>query len=290
MSVSMSAASAPRQFTIASYNTLNLFDNIDDPDKKDEGTKPKSAESEAALAEVIRTSEADVIALQEVENIEILKQFRDQQGLAKEYPHVVLVEGNDKRGIDVALLSKHPIESVVSHKDTRFPVPGEKEDGHFLRDLLQADVTMPGNYPVRIFVAHLASKMGGERSDILREAEAKAAREIIKRETATFPNQSYVVLGDFNDTPDSPSVKALTTEDRSGWALQDTFAEQPEAVSYPTREKTAEKWGYKKIDHILASPALAELATESRVHHHPKDEVASDHWMVSTTFTLPQSA
>lgn len=287
MSMSVSA-SAPTQFRIATYNALNMFDDINDPDKDDDKMSPKSPESEAALAAVIRSSEADVIALQEVENIGALKKFRDSQGLQKDYPHVVLVEGNDRRGIDVALLSKHPIESVVSHKEARFPVDGEAEPGHFLRDLLQADITMPGDVPVRIFVTHLCSKIGGEKSDRLREAEALAAREIIKEQTANFPSQKYLIMGDFNDTPDSPAVKILTTPDESGWALEDTFADQPEAVSYPTREKSAAKWGYKKIDHILVSPQLAELATESRIHHHPKDELASDHWMVSTTFSLPK--
>ena len=57
---------AGRTFRIASYNVLNLFDNVDAPDKRDEGTPPKSAESQAALADVIEDSQADVIALQEV--------------------------------------------------------------------------------------------------------------------------------------------------------------------------------------------------------------------------------
>ncbi|MBT9588635.1 endonuclease/exonuclease/phosphatase family protein [bacterium] len=280
----MSAAIAPARFTLASYNVLNLFDNIDDPAKKDEDTPAKPQAEQAALSEVMLSSGADVIALQEVENLQILKTFRDQHGLAEAYPHLLLLEGNDKRGIDVALMSRHPIQNPVSHKETTFKVEGQKEKGHFLRDVLQADIEMPGGTPVRFFVTHFASKIGGQRADRLRKAEAKAAREIIQRETASFPGQRYVVMGDFNDTPDSIAVKTFTTPDKNGWALRDVFADQPETVSYPTSEETAQKWGYKKIDHILVSPALMDSFTGHQVHHHPADEQASDHWMVSSNF------
>ena len=276
----------PAQFLLASYNVLNLFDKVDDPGKKDEDTPAKSAASQAALAEVMQSSGADVIALQEVENIDILTAFRDQNGLAKGYPHLLLLEGNDNRGIDVALMSKYPIENPVSHKETTFKVEGETKKGHFLRDVLQADIEMPGKMPVRFFVTHFASKLGGQRSDRLRKAEAKAAREIIQKETANFPGQRYVLMGDFNDTPDSPAVKTFTTPDKDGWAMRDVFADAPDTVSYPTSEKTAAKWGYKKIDQILVSPALMESFRGHQVHNHPADQEASDHWMVSSRFEV----
>lgn len=281
----MNSVASGGSFRIASYNVLNLFDKVDDPDKRDEGTRPKSVESERALAQVMEDSGADVIALQEVENIDILTQFRNSNGLADDYPHVVLVEGNDGRGIDVALLSKHPIKNVESHKDEVFPIEGEESRG-FLRDLLQADIEIPQYGEVRFFLNHFASKRGGDRADRMREAEAKAAREIIKRETADFPSGHYVMLGDFNDTPDSESVQILTRKDSDGWGLVDAFRKEPDTVSYPTSEKTARKWGYKRIDQILLSPKMAATQVEEQVHKHPQSEEASDHWMVSADFQL----
>ncbi len=277
---------SPARFTVASYNVLNLFDNVDDPGKKDEGTPAKSAESQAAVAEVMVSSGADVIALQEVENLEILTAFRNQNGLGKTYPHLLLLEGNDNRGIDVALMSKYPIQNPVSHKETTFKVEKEEKPGRFLRDVLQADIEMPGKIPVRFFVTHFASKLGGERSDRLRKAEARAAREIIQKETAAFPGQRYVLLGDFNDTPESPAVKTFTTPDKNGWAMRDVFADAPDTVSYPTDEEAAAKWGRKKIDQILVSPQLMESFQGHQVHHHPADQQASDHWMISSRFEV----
>ena len=281
----MNSVASRGSFRVASFNVLNLFDKIDDPDKRDEGTHPKSVESERALAEIMESSEADVIALQEVENIDILTQFRNSNGLADDYPHVVLVEGNDGRGIDVALFSKHPITNVESHKDEVFPIEGQKDRG-FLRDLLQADIEIPDYGPVRFFVNHFASKRGGKRADSMREAEAQAARNIIKRETADFPGQKYVMLGDFNDTPDSKSVQTLTRKDNDGWGLVDAFRDEPDTVSYPTSERTARKWGYKRIDQILLSPEMAKDQVEEQAHKHPRSEDASDHWMVSADFAL----
>ena len=279
----MNIAARSNSFRIASYNVLNLFDKIDDPNKRDEGTPAKSAQSMAALADVMEDSHADVIALQEVENIDILTQFRDQNHLKDDYPYLTLVEGNDGRGIDVALLSKHPINNVVTHKDETFPVKGQEDRG-FLRDLLQADIDIPDYGPVRFFLSHFASKRGGERADIMREAEATKAREIIKRETANFPSQKYVIMGDFNDTPDSPAAQTLTKKDGDGWGLVDAFRDKPDMVSYPTNPKTARKWGYKRIDHILLSPQMAADQVGDQVHKHPESREASDHWMVSADF------
>ena len=284
----MNIGAHPSTLRIASYNVLNLFDKIDNPDKKDEGTPPKPEAAQKALAEVIDASEADVFAFQEVENLEILTEFRDNHGLAEEYPYLVLVEGNDNRGIDVALMSKHPINNVKTHKDAKFKVPGEGDRG-FLRDVLQADIDIPAYGPVRFFATHFASKLGGERADRMREAEAGAAREIIKAETRDFPGQKYVVMGDFNDSPDSPAVQTMLKKDESGWGLVDGFRNEPDAVSYPTNPKTAKKWGYKRIDQILMSPEMAATQKSEAVFKHDKSADASDHWMVTADFSLNAS-
>lgn len=280
--------SAGQSFRIASYNVKNLFDNIDDPDTADEGTPAKPATELKALAAVIDASDADVLSLQEVENIDVLTEFRDTYGLAEEYPHLVLIEGNDRRGIDVAMMSKHPITNVKSHKDEVFDVRGQEPRG-FLRDLLQADIEIPKYGPVRFFSAHLASKIGGERAEAMREAEATAARAIIKEEVRDFPGQKYVVMGDFNDSPDSKAVQTFLEKDSDDWAMLDGFREQPDAVSYPTSEKTARKWGYKRIDQILVSPEMAATQVDQSVLKHAQSKAASDHWMVMADFQL-QSA
>ena len=69
---------------------------------------------------LIKLVGADVIALQEVENLDTLRRFRaDYVGGPKAYPYTVLVDGNDPRLIDVAVMSKHPIVHVRSNQPLR---------------------------------------------------------------------------------------------------------------------------------------------------------------------------
>ena len=117
----------------------------------------------------------------------------------------------------------------------------------------------------------------------MREAEAKAARVIIKRETANFPSQKYVMLGDFNDKPDSESVQILTRKDSDGWGLVDAFREEPDTVSYPTSERTARKWGYtvkgiaagepmhEKVPYLLDHMAADAAALIAAIERHAAD-------------------
>ena len=43
----MNSVASRASFRVASYNVLNLFDKVDDPDKRDEGTRPKCTWSES---------------------------------------------------------------------------------------------------------------------------------------------------------------------------------------------------------------------------------------------------
>lgn len=70
--------------------------------------KAKDPDDTEEIAERILNMDLDVLAVQEVENIEILKEFNKEQ-LGGLYPHKVLIEGNDNRFIDVGLLSKLPL-------------------------------------------------------------------------------------------------------------------------------------------------------------------------------------
>ena len=54
------------------------------------------------LSEVILYKSPDILILQEVENIDVLEQLQKKYLLSSGYNHARLVEGKDKRGIDVA--------------------------------------------------------------------------------------------------------------------------------------------------------------------------------------------
>ena len=74
-------------------------------------------------AHVIADLNADVVCLMEVEDRVGLQRFHDdvldarylQPAGGPPYEHVLLVDGNDARGIDVAILSRHPVLWLRTH-------------------------------------------------------------------------------------------------------------------------------------------------------------------------------
>ena len=80
----------------------------------------KPAAERQIIARRIKDMGADVLAVQEVEDIDTLRRF-NRDDLGRMYPFVVLVEGNDPRLIDVGILSRYPIGAVVSWQHARHP-------------------------------------------------------------------------------------------------------------------------------------------------------------------------
>lgn len=273
------------QIRVTSYNYLNLYDGIDDPNVKDEGTPEKSLEQRQAGGQVLRELDSDVVSFQEIEKGSLL-----HSELQREVPDtydVVHIDGNDERSSDVAFASKHRVVGVKSHKEHRYTLPGDPEVQKFRRDLLEVDVELPGGIPLKVFTVHFKSKRGGAASDILREGEAREARKLIKESVKDLPHQNYIVMGDFNDSPETPTAKALTEIDKDGWGLVDITAQAGNSTpTYPTGEEDAKKWGSKRIDYIMTSPELAQKLVSVSVHRTPATYVASDHFPLTATFNL----
>ncbi len=233
---------------LATYNIRNLFDGIQDPGKEPEKAKPEK--EKVALSQAIHEINADVIGLQEVENKGVLTQFRDQYLSDMGYREVVLIEGNDTRGIDVALFSRFPVTAVKSHKEVRFPVPGEAQPVGFSRDLLQVRIQGPNNYTFTVFVAHLKSQHGGDEADIRREAEARAAQQIIAAFQKANPRENVVVMGDFNDTPLQKPIQPLV----NGLGLTDIIMKD---LGNDAWVFTYHPQQYRsRIDYLLLSPSM----------------------------------
>src|SRR5215213_7989136 len=201
---------------------------------------------------VIRDVDADILAVVEAENRVLLKTFghyvvdrvNDElpQGQRKEpYTSVMLIDGNDDRGIDVGLMTKEDfdIEDMRSHvhdlDDSGEPI--------YSRDCPEYAVTTPTGESVWVLPNHFKSKFGGNDADSIAKREAQATRtaEIYERLRDTG-HDSVVVLGDFNDTPDSAPLQPLL----KGSDLKDVS-----------------KHENFKIDYILLSPALFDRVTSA---------------------------
>ena len=118
--------------------------------------KGKDPAETAKLVERISEINVDVLAIQEAEDIDTLREFvrDDLDGL---YRYVVLVEGNDPRLIDVGLLSKVPLGAITSWQT--IPDPAAPSRRLFSRDLLQVEVLRASGSArlLTVFVTHLKS-------------------------------------------------------------------------------------------------------------------------------------
>jgi endonuclease/exonuclease/phosphatase family metal-dependent hydrolase len=210
-------------------------------------------------AKVIQDVNADILCVVEAEDRITLTRFNDQllKAANATYSSIMLIDGNDDRGIDVGLLTRpgYAIESVVSHVDDR-----DEQGGRiFSRDCPEYTVHVNDTTSILILLNHLKSKGYGAKaqSDARRKAQAQRVREIYDLRRSQG-RELIAVVGDFNDTPDSDPLQPLLG---AGSDLQDIFVHpqfQGDGHSGTFGNGTAAE----KFDYILLSPALfAAVAT-----------------------------
>ena len=279
------ASARADEITLATLNVHNLFDANNDPYRQDEDTPAKSAESQAVLAAAIKGLGADLLAVQEVESREVLEQF-NRTRLGGMYAHVVCIEGNDGRGIDVALLSKLPVVLAATYQHRRWPAAGGLPHAtSFARDVLRVRVRAPDQTTIELLVLHLKSKSGGESSDPWRSREVEEVRAIVREITGEQPELPLAVLGDFNDLPAAPPLSALFDPNA-----------QPRLLDLTREVLLADRWSFvyngerQQLDYFLATQPLRERLVPGSVRFHRLPPEATDHSAVSATFDLPGAA
>jgi endonuclease/exonuclease/phosphatase family metal-dependent hydrolase len=240
--------------------------------------KGKPEDEREKIAERIKTMDVDVLAVQEVEDIDTLKRF-EQDYLGGIYPYEVLVEGNDPRLIDVGVLSKLPVRGITSWQNEIHPEdPNNKVFG---RDLLEVEIynetrskklfTMYNNHLKSHYVSYDQDQEEGKKAaDARRLRQAETIVRIVDDQMR--PGSAYIVLGDMNDPPTSkpllPLVKAKPTKLVN--ALKDPIETRPAKEDDPPPDSTAWTHRYKPsgkpaqyelFDQIWLSPSLAEKQT-----------------------------
>lgn len=189
----------------------------------------QSDDTRQLTALAIATTRADIICMQEVDNIEALKAFEYGylfKMIGQGYRQKYTTAGNDSRGIDVAVMMRsetiqgQPIEFVrmTSHAYVTFEQFGlftpeiaalgqVAGDRIFRRDCLEVDLTV-GGLPLTLYLVHFKS-MGSPRNGLdgreatmpLRIAEAQAVRRIIEERFGKdhAADKRWAICGDMND-------------------------------------------------------------------------------------------
>lgn len=237
----------------------------------------KDPENAAIIAERIKRMNVDVLAVQEVEDVDALKEFNTML-LNDMYPYIGCIEGNDPRLIDVGIMSKLPIGGLTSWQYTTHPdEPGRRI---FSRDVLEVEIlnkertktlfTLYNNHLKSHFVDFRTNAEEGAKSNNLtRKRQAEMLAKIIKQRTR--PGGAYLVIGDMNDPSESEHLAILTKNDELELVnalINPTetqpFKEEVATTSWTHRFKESGKPAhYELFDHIWLSPKLAGMQQEA---------------------------
>ena len=275
-------------FRVATYNLENY---LDEPTQT---RFAKSAESKARISDSILELKPDVIALQEIGTVKALEELRTAiKAGGLDLPYWEHVAGADTN-VHVAILSRFPFTAKRPRTNDNFLLNGRRL--RVSRGFGEVDVQVNKNYSFTLITAHLKSKRPVPQADEveIRLEEAKLLREEIDSRFELDPNVNLVVLGDFNDTRDSPSTKAVIGRGRR--KLLDTRPAEREGDSDADASEEARKitWThyyskedtYARIDYILLSPGMArEWVRNGTYVLRMRDwGIASDHRPVVATF------
>jgi endonuclease/exonuclease/phosphatase family metal-dependent hydrolase len=222
---------APQSVSIMTYNVENLFDTQHDEGKRDYTFLPKklketnlafrtACEEEKEqfrreeclntdwnedvlklkmkrLADSILTVNGrgpDILLVQEVENRRILERFNREYLQKAQYQTVVLLEGDDVRGIDVGVLSRLPLaEQPVLHRIQFTPDPKKSDwTAPQTRGILEVPLKLPNGDVLHAISFHWPSQANPKEE---RMDEIHALNRILK---SKGPKALIVAGGDSN--------------------------------------------------------------------------------------------
>ena len=220
-------AQGRKSYVIGFYNLENLFDTYHDegkndyeylPDGANEWTEFKYEKKLANMARVIRAMRDEnkayhaILGVSEIENRHVLEDLVAQEAIADAHYQIVHYDGPDRRGVDVALLYRPELFTVLESKSIPFTFDSaldfgmtkEEQDAFRTRDLLMVRGLLGGEM-FAFFVAHLPSRLG-EKSGALRSRGGEMMYQESLRLMQEYPGIKIVAMGDMNDNPTDDSM------------------------------------------------------------------------------------
>ncbi|TND08965.1 MAG: endonuclease/exonuclease/phosphatase [Bacteroidetes bacterium] len=247
--------------TIATFNCENLFLRYKFNSKSDAAKAVENGfiidvkkfdavleEERKLTAAAIKEMNPDILALQEVESMDSLKAF-NARFLGGAYKYKAMIDGNDPRLIDVAILSKVPFDHVQTHQFRR-----SGSSYIFSRDCLEVTFTVGGK-PLGFFVNHFKSMIEGRDESMPRRTlQAKEVVKILKEKYGNDPSKhDWVMLGDLNDYQPSTAIEALV---KTGW-MENVVERLPEEEQWTHAYRN----DLRQLDYLFLSSSLAKRNT-----------------------------
>ena len=209
--------------TAGFYNVENLFDTVDDPEKRDEEFLPdgenrwdsekfqhKLDQISMVISKIGKDYTPDgiaVLGLSEIENRDVIEDLINTPALKDMGFNIVHYDSPDRRGVDVGLIYQKKYFKVTNSTSNRLRIEGM--DNFYTRDQLVVSGTLLGD-EIHFIVNHWPSRYGGEkRSRPLRNAAAELSRHLVDSLLSIDPQARIILMGDLNDNPNNESVRDI---------------------------------------------------------------------------------
>ena len=213
------------QYSVAFYNLENLFDIKDDPRKLDDDftenserkwNKKRFRNKIRKLGQAIhQIGQNDIshppvlVGVAEVENKFVLRKLIDSEALKDKNYGIVHFDSPDERGIDTALIYRKEFFKILEKKAVNLHIKNEYGERDYTRDILHVKGLLETE-EVHILVNHWPSRRAGaEETSYKRVAAAKKNKEVVAEIIKEDPSAKIIIMGDFNDDPQSESIRKL---------------------------------------------------------------------------------
>lgn len=273
--------SKKQEVTIMTYNVETLFDNIKEPGKNDDTYLPieqkqtvehkkkcqmarfpkwidqclnwdwsnkvvevKLQRIAEAIQQVNKGAGPDILLLQEVENKAILERLNKEHQLG--FREIVLIEGRDSRGIDVAIMSKLDLVGVPSLHYVPFEKfsRDQREDS---RGILEATFRLFDSSLLTVFSVHFPAPFHPVEM-------RKESLEFLNDLLTKLPKDRLVIAGgDFNiPIEEDEKTQILSEYVEPLWRIaHKEGCESCKGTTYYTKNNT---WSF--LDMILISRSI----------------------------------
>lgn len=270
-------------YTVAFYNLENLFDTEHAPDKLDLDFTPdgfkkwsmkrykrklyKLAKTISEVGTKSSTTPPVVIGIAEVENDGVIEDLIGAEHLREIDYGYVHYDSPDERGIDTALIYHKEFFKVLHSEPITLYVNNLDGVRDSTRDILYVHGSL-NTEEVHIFVNHWPSRREGEiETGYKRVKAAQTISEFMEKLETRFVTPNYIVLGDFNDDPESESIQTLV----NGKGLYNPM----EKLHIPVQRGSANyQKSWSLFDQIMVSHSFLnhEKGTHSFAHANIFDE------------------
>lgn len=219
---------------IVAYNVENLFDTIPAQEYNDQEFSPggvkhwnkqryytKVRKIARVLTDIGQWSYPDLIGLCEIEGDSVVRHLSRAPGLRGGSYEYAVSSGRDARGIEVALLWNSRQFALISHKEIPTYITGSlppwyaptdtlacHTQGYAGRNVLWVTLARYSDHTRwHVFVVHAPSRRNGiKQTNPNRIQLCQRVRSATDSIRANTPNDYIVIMGDFNDNPNSPSL------------------------------------------------------------------------------------